>query len=86
VREEAVRAHGRDLRDMRNGWLGLTVLVTGIWGATSLASGDLLFFWPVFPSLAVGVGVLSHRLNREKHLEELEEKIVRERRRRGEED
>ena len=84
VREEALATFERDLRDMRTGWIALSVLLVGIWGATSVTAGDLLFFWPVFPVLAVGVGYLSHRLNPEKHVEELEEKIARRRRRRRE--
>lgn len=82
VQEEARLTHRRELRDMRTGWVALTVLLTGIWGATSAASRDLLFFWPVFPSLAVGVGCLSTWLSPEKRLEELEEEIARKRRRR----
>lgn len=80
VREEALRKVRREERDARNGWVGVSLLTTGIWGATSLGSGDLLFFWPVFPSVAIGVGALLQRVNREQRLEELEEKLARKRR------
>jgi hypothetical protein len=80
VRAEALRKVRREERDARNGWLGVTLLTTGIWGATSLGAGDVLFFWPVFPSVAIGVGALLQRLNREQRLEELEEKVARTRR------
>jgi hypothetical protein len=42
-------------------WLGVSLLLLGIWAATSLLAGHALFFWPAFPiifwglSLAAGV-------------------------------
>lgn len=84
LQQEAREMLRREDRDARNGWVGVTTLTTGIWAATSVAAGDLLFFWPVFPSVAIGVGVLMQRLNREQRLEELEEKAARKRRRREE--
>ena len=39
-------------------WLALMVLWWGIWAATSLGSGDLLFPWPIFPSLAMAFPLL----------------------------
>lgn len=83
VRAEALAKVRREERDARNGWIGVTALTTGIWGATSLGAGDVLFFWPVFPSVAIGVGALLQRLNREQRLEEIEEKVARKRRGRG---
>ena len=40
-------------------WLGLSLLLVGIWALTSLAGGHALFFWPVFPIGFVGLSVLS---------------------------
>lgn len=30
-------------------WAGTSVLLVGIWAITCIASGSLLFFWPIFP-------------------------------------
>ncbi len=30
-------------------WAGTSVLLIGIWAITSIASGRLTFFWPIFP-------------------------------------
>jgi hypothetical protein len=30
-------------------WAGTSVLLVGIWAITCIASGELLFFWPIFP-------------------------------------
>jgi hypothetical protein len=30
-------------------WAGTSVLLIGIWAITCIASGELLFFWPIFP-------------------------------------
>ena len=30
-------------------WTGVAVLLIGIWGITSIAAGELIFFWPIFP-------------------------------------
>ncbi|KQP85022.1 DUF1707 domain-containing protein [Aeromicrobium sp. Leaf291] len=80
ARTEAEEKVRRESRDSRNGWIGVTALTTGIWAATSAGSGELLFFWPVFPSLGIGFGWFMHHLNREQRVEELEEKIARKRR------
>ena len=39
-------------------WLALCVLWWGIWAATSLGAGELLFPWPLFPMLGMGLPVL----------------------------
>ncbi|MCO1660328.1 DUF1707 SHOCT-like domain-containing protein [Pseudonocardia humida] len=45
-------------------WLGVSLLLLGIWAATSLAAGHALFFWPVFPiafwGLALASGAKGH--------------------------
>jgi hypothetical protein len=76
---EAEQQYRRDLRDARNGWIFVTALCVGIWGATSLAGGAY-FFWPVFPSLGVGIGYVSMRRHRDREVERIEEKLVRKRR------
>jgi hypothetical protein len=40
-------------------WLGASLLMLGIWVATSLAAGHLLFFWPVFPIGSWGLSILA---------------------------
>ncbi|MFI5425992.1 DUF1707 domain-containing protein [Aeromicrobium sp. UC242_57] len=79
---QAVTQYQRDLRDARNGWIFVSGLCVAIWGATSIASGGLLFFWPIFPSLGVGIGYFSMQLNRESRIEAIEDKIAAKRRRR----
>lgn len=76
LRRDAEKQYERDLRDARNGWVFVTTVCVAIWGATSIAGGEPYFFWPVFPFLGVGIGYVSQRLNREKRLEEIEEKLV----------
>jgi hypothetical protein len=51
-------AAARRSADVRR-WLGLSLLLVGIWALTSLAAGHALFFWPVFPIGFVGLSVLS---------------------------
>jgi hypothetical protein len=82
LRAEAVRRYERDRRDARNGWVLVSGICLAVWGATSLASGGLLFFWPVFPMLGVGIGAASVRLQAESRIEAHEEKIAETRRRR----
>lgn len=73
---DAQKQYERDLRDARNGWVFVTTLCVAIWGVSSIAAGGPYFFWPVFPFLGVGIGYFSQRLNRERRLEEIEEKLV----------
>jgi hypothetical protein len=58
ARSEAEETFRRELRDSRNGWIGVKALTTGIWAATSAGSGELIFFWRVFPSLGIGFGMV----------------------------
>jgi hypothetical protein len=30
-------------------WAGVSILLVGIWAITCIASGELNFFWPIFP-------------------------------------
>ena len=84
VHEQAVAKYRRDLRDSRNGWIFVSVLTVGIWAATSGFGAGAYFFWPVFPILGVGIGYLSTRLNAESRIEDIEEKLLEKRKRRGE--
>ncbi|MRK02138.1 DUF1707 domain-containing protein [Aeromicrobium sp. S22] len=86
LRSEALVTYRRDLRDARNGWLFVSGLCTAIWAATSAAAGELLFFWPVFPSLGVGIGYASTRLNAESRIEAIEDKLAESRRARRRDD
>ena len=76
---DAVQQYRRDLRDARNGWIFVTTLCVVIWGATSIVGGATYFFWPVFPSLGVGIGYFSTWLRRDQQIEQIEKKLVRER-------
>lgn len=84
IHAQAVREYQRDLRDARHGWIFVSALCVGIWGATSIGGGGPYFFWPIFPSLGVGLGFFMMRLNRESRIEALEDKIAAKRRRRRE--
>ena len=84
VHDEAVRRYRRETRDARNGVIGIAVLTSGIWGATSIADGGPYFFWTIFPILGVGAGWVLQVVHRDRRLEELEERIARKRRRRDE--
>ena len=77
---DAEHHYGRDLRDARNGWIFVTTLCVAIWGVTSIAGGGPYFFWPVFPSLGVGIGYFSMRLHRDRQVEQIEGKLMRKRR------
>ncbi|MBA4610002.1 DUF1707 domain-containing protein [Aeromicrobium sp. Marseille-Q0843] len=77
VHDEALRRYRRETRDARNGVVAIGVMTSGIWGATSIASGEPLFFWPIFPILGVGVGWLMHVVNRGQRIEHHERKIER---------
>ena len=75
LHRDAQLQYEREVRDARNGWIMVTTLCVAIWGATSIAGGPY-FFWPVFPSLGVGIGYLMQRLNREKRIDEIEDALV----------
>ncbi|MFP5069273.1 DUF1707 domain-containing protein [Pseudonocardia nantongensis] len=40
-------------------WAGTSVMLIGIWGVISLATGSAAFFWPIFPIGIWGVVLLS---------------------------
>lgn len=80
LRAKAVQKYERDLRDSRNGWIFVSVVTVAIWGATSAASGEIAFFWPIFPIIGVGIGALSVRLHAESRIEAHEERIAEARR------
>ncbi|GAA1391955.1 DUF1707 domain-containing protein [Pseudonocardia kongjuensis] len=44
-RADQIREYAKEWRS----WAGVAVLLTTIWGITSIASGQLNFFWPMFP-------------------------------------
>lgn len=77
---KAVQRYQRELNDARNGWAFVSVLTLAIWGVTSLVSGHLLFFWPVFPIIGVGIGYVSTRATADSRIEKYEEKIAETRR------
>ncbi|MEV7396130.1 DUF1707 domain-containing protein [Aeromicrobium sp. NPDC092404] len=80
LRDKAVQRYRRDLADARNGWVFVSVVTLSIWTVTCLLSGELLHFWPIYPSLGVGLGYVSMRFSAEARIEKHEEKIAETRR------
>lgn len=77
VHEQALAKYHREGRDARRGFVAVIATTLAIWGASSLATGGLMFFWPIFPMVGVGIGWFMHRLNRGPRIEELERRITR---------
>ncbi len=44
-------------------WLAMSVLLVSIWAMTSLTSGELLYFWPMWAIVPTGVALLAARIN-----------------------
>ncbi|NRQ50966.1 DUF1707 SHOCT-like domain-containing protein [Aeromicrobium stalagmiti] len=80
LRAKAIVKYERELRDARNGWLFVSGVSVAVWVVSSIASGGPYFFWPIFPSLGVGIGYASVRLNAESRIEAIEDKIAETRR------
>lgn len=60
----ATTGHAGDLvRSVPGGFVGVFVVCTVIWAATSIGSGSLLYFWPVWTLIPVALGLLE-RYNR----------------------
>jgi hypothetical protein len=77
VRDEAVRRYRRETRDARNGFVAVSAVTTGVWGATSIAAWEVLYPWPIFPIVAVGAGWLIQIVRRDERIEHHERKIER---------
>lgn len=41
------------------GWGGLAVILVGIWLVTSLTSGELRYFWPIWPLGFMAIGIVA---------------------------
>lgn len=80
--EQAVQRYRRDLTDARDGLLFVGGVTTAIWGVTSAAAGELLFFWPVFPIVAIAMGWVLTRINGEDRIAEHQRRIEKRQRRR----
>lgn len=39
----------REYLDEWKEWIGVSILLTGIWGVTSIASGEIVYYWPIWP-------------------------------------
>lgn len=76
LRAKAVLRYERELEDARNGVGFVSVVTLAIWGVTSLASGGLTFFWPIFPIVLVGIGYIGTRATAESRIEKHEQKIA----------
>lgn len=44
-----------DFKQFLGIWLGVSVLLVGIWAVTSYTTGHALYFWPIWPFLGMGV-------------------------------
>jgi hypothetical protein len=49
----------REYLDEWQSWLGGAVIMIGIWGISSIASGELQNFWPIFPIGIWGIILLA---------------------------
>ncbi len=43
------RVQWREYLDEWKEWIGVAVLLVGIWGITSVAQGEPAYFWPIWP-------------------------------------
>ena len=43
-----------DFKQFLGIWLGVSLLLVGIWAATSLSYGSPLYFWPIWPVVGMG--------------------------------
>lgn len=53
---------GRQWAEAWRAWSTVTTIMVAVWAATSLASGELLFFWPMFPAGSWGAVLLMSML------------------------
>lgn len=63
-RKELAERDKREWYDEWRSWAGVAVLLTGIWGVTSIAQAELNFFWPIFPLGVWAVVILASVFNR----------------------
>ncbi|MBW0118321.1 DUF1707 domain-containing protein [Pseudonocardia sp. KRD-169] len=54
-------------RDEWRSWGGTAIVLVTIWGITSLATGSLIFFWPMFPIGIWGAILLASALGGRSH-------------------
>jgi hypothetical protein len=80
-----VGAHGGWESDPTSwrGWLGTALIVVTIWAATSLASWEFLYFWPIWVIGPWGAVLLARRLTGGRNEDRDENKDPGERRRLG---
>ena len=84
ARDEAVGRYRREVRDARNGFLGVSAICLTIWCVTVPFAG-LHFFWPAIPSVVLGIGWLSTIGGQQSRIDALEQEILERRRLRGQE-
>ncbi len=82
ARDEAFGRYRREVRDARNGFLGVSALCTTIWCVTAPFAG-LYFFWPVIPAVVLGIGWLATIGGQQSRIDVLEQEILERRRLRG---
>lgn len=49
----------KEWRDEVRAWAGVSIILVAIWVVSSVASGDLTFFWPMFPMGIWGAVLIS---------------------------
>lgn len=74
-RVQAEKDYKRGFRHRLSGAVGSSAITTGIWGASSFASHELIFFWPVFVIIGTGVGVVSSFFNKEDQIDARREQL-----------
>jgi cytochrome b561 len=60
-REAARRAARRSVHAHLAAYLLMVVIVLTVWSAVALSGGPT-YFWPVWPILGAGIGVLAHAI------------------------
>ncbi|WGW12602.1 DUF1707 domain-containing protein [Saxibacter everestensis] len=78
---QAERSYRRGLRARFTGFASTSAITGAIWIATSFMNGDPYFFWPIFPIVGTGIGVVTQLINKRdviedevRHLERREQK------------
>jgi Domain of unknown function (DUF1707) len=59
VPEQSTGPGGDLVRSVPGGFAGVFVICTVIWGATSIGSGELLYFWPVWLLIPLAISALN---------------------------
>lgn len=77
IRELAEAKYAKERRDSLRSFASVSAITLAIWGATSLASATFIFFWPIFPIAAMGVGYVMTLTSRKDRIAKLEAKYAK---------